>query len=62
MKQSVVDRFKQHARELAKLYKKRKELDHMISEYEAEIKGLGKVLEFADGAETAYQAAEQPAN
>lgn len=61
-RQTIVEKFKQYARDLGKLYKKRKELDEMIAEYETELRGLGKVLEFADSAELAYRSAETPAN
>jgi hypothetical protein len=60
--ENIVEEFKKYAKELGTLYRTRKELDNLISRYEAKLKSLGETLEFADSAESAYQAAEEPAN
>ncbi len=60
MNRTIVEKFKKYAKELGQLYKTRKELDNIISEYESRLKGLGEVLEFADSAESNYRSEELP--
>lgn len=62
MKKNIVDKFKKYAKELCQLYKTRRELDQVINEFETKLKSLGEILEFADSIESAYIAAEEPAN
>ncbi len=59
--ENIVEEFKKYAKELGTLYRTRKELDSLINKYEGKLKSLGEVLEFADLAENAYRAAEEPA-
>ena len=49
--ENIVDQFKKNAKELGVLYKTRRELDKLISEYESKLKSLGKSLEMADNLE-----------
>lgn len=58
MNKTIVEKFKKYAKELGQLYKTRKELDGIISEYESRLKSLGEVLEFADSAESTYRSCE----
>ncbi len=58
MDKTIVERFKKYAKELGQLYKTRRELDGVISEYETRLKSLGEVLEFADSAESSYRTCE----
>ncbi len=60
MNKTIVEKFKKYAKELGQLYKTRKELDGIISEYENRLKSLGEVLEFADNAESSYRSSELP--
>jgi len=55
MQKNIVEKFKKYARELGQLYKTRKELDHIIREYESKLRTLGEILEFADSAESTYR-------